>query len=394
MSEICYREMLPDELTRMLKLRNSIFVPITEKAWKNYPGSTASVALMDGEFVGAIPLSQRPLQIRPGQIIRSVYENAVGVREDLRSKGVGHKIIDSAKNFMKDRSDALMVIPAGENSKAHHFYQKSGHVDLHFIQGYFLNSPEKYESVVKVAGLDEFLAAEKEVAPVFQSCYADYGGFPARQPGYWKWALSSSIYESLPCDFASLWLRKEGRLIGYALLGTRTKVWADKKYHIMEMGMLHGDDSIAEELIRAAGDFAAKKKMGVHMDTCRWHPGFQALQRLGFEAEPRQRMFLGQWIDPQVVLQDQIQKADSLKDVTISVRTINGNYEAVKDSGKNRIILEMKHDTLTRWLFGRIDLIQAIRMELVTATGEDSTIQAVSEALPFTPWIYHEVDYI
>jgi hypothetical protein len=60
-----------------------------------------------------------------------------------------------------------------------------------------------------------------------------------------------------------------------------------------------------------------------------------------------------------------------------------------------RVVLEMKEATMTRLLFSRLDLEAAISEERVTAVGAGpGEIRAIAQALPYTPWAYHYLDFV
>lgn len=394
MSEITAREMSPRELSETLAVRNTIFPAITEDDWHGYREQTASIALRDGAIVGAIPLSFRRFLIRPGQAITTTFENAVGVKEELRGQGVGTKIIDAAAEFLADRCDALMVYRSAERSAAYRFYRKTGHEDLHYIQSYALAEPKRGKSLVTVGDLDRFLAAEEEVAPIFAGAYAGYAGFPTREPGYWKWAMSSHIWKSLPTEFAMLQLRYEGRLVGYALLGIRHTRWIDNRYHIYEMAVESNEHVLAEEILAGAEDYAAERGKGLSMTACRWHPYYPLLKDHGFEADSRCMITMGKPLNPSGMLHSMLAYKPGTSEMTLKIWTPERDFVVETGNGRRKLVLEMKDETLVRLIMGRVDLRSAIRLEQITAVGDDSAVEALAEALPFTPWVYHEIDYV
>ena len=112
---IC-REATPDDVDDVLAVRNAIFPPLTPEQWFADPTMTCAMAYLDGEPVGAIPLSERDFKIAPGAVIKTAFENAVGTREDMRSKGVGTAVISAAKEFLAGRCDELMIYRGAERS--------------------------------------------------------------------------------------------------------------------------------------------------------------------------------------------------------------------------------------------------------------------------------------
>jgi hypothetical protein len=55
----------------------------------------------------------------------------------------------------------------------------------------------------------------------------------------------------------------------------------------------------------------------------------------------------------------------------------------------------MKEEALVRWVLGRLDFRARMREGTITATGaNDRIVDALADAMPFTPWVYHHLDYI
>ena len=65
MKNLVCREMTPDDVDDMLRVRNDIFPPITREDWLRYPTQTASMAYLDGVPVGAIPMDRRQFLVAP-----------------------------------------------------------------------------------------------------------------------------------------------------------------------------------------------------------------------------------------------------------------------------------------------------------------------------------------
>ena len=111
MEEIEYREMQPDDVLQALALRNEVFSEalVTQEDWER-DEMLASIAVLDGEVVGAIPLALREVVIAPGVTITAAFENSVGTREELRSQGIGRNMIATAREFLPERADALSCL--------------------------------------------------------------------------------------------------------------------------------------------------------------------------------------------------------------------------------------------------------------------------------------------
>ena len=84
MEGIVYREMQPEDVFSTITLRNEVFAdaPVTQEDWER-DNMLASIAVLEEEVVGAIPLILRETVIAPGVTITAAFENSVGTREEL-----------------------------------------------------------------------------------------------------------------------------------------------------------------------------------------------------------------------------------------------------------------------------------------------------------------------
>jgi hypothetical protein len=63
--------------------------------------------------------------------------------------------------------------------------------------------------------------------------------------------------------------------------------------------------------------------------------------------------------------------------------------------GYPTLTLELKDETLHRWLLGRVDLAAPLREGIVTAYGAgDAALHGVCVGIPHTPWAFHMLDWI
>ncbi|MYB77656.1 MAG: GNAT family N-acetyltransferase, partial [Chloroflexi bacterium] len=143
MEGIEYREMQPDDVFSALALRNEVFSDalVSQEDWER-DEMLASIAVLEGEVVGAIPLVLRETVIAPGVTITAAFENSVGTREELRSQGIGRGMIAQAREFLPGRADALFVYRGNERSDGYRFYATTNHYDLLYSRHYSYGSPE------------------------------------------------------------------------------------------------------------------------------------------------------------------------------------------------------------------------------------------------------------
>ena len=174
---ICREMVWPDEIDDMLSVRNAIFPPVSREEWLKHPTNTASMAYLEGVPIGAIPLDQRQFLIAPGKPIATAFEHAVGTREDFRSRGVGGRMIEAAREFLAERCECLMVYHGAERSPGYKFYTKSGHHDLIYMRTLTWEPSDVQAEDTHAGDRDEIIASQSELLRVFQQAFAEYGGF-------------------------------------------------------------------------------------------------------------------------------------------------------------------------------------------------------------------------
>ncbi|MES2308701.1 MAG: GNAT family N-acetyltransferase [Verrucomicrobiota bacterium] len=398
--EYQYREFVPSDLEGVLGVRNAIFAPITEQDWHREAQMSASLALDEtGSIVGAIPLSFRDFRAGEGLILKTVFENAVGTREELRGKGVGAQMISSAKNFLQGRCDALFLYRGAERSDGYRFYIKTGHQDLHYSRTFKLERPQKTGrglSTVK-KGVEEILPKEPLLLEVFESAFFGFGGFRERGVGYYRFALEGLIYAAHPHEFYIIEFEKNEVLQGYAIVGIRQKTKLDGSLHVMEFATRNRSLEVADELFLAIADFASEKELSVTFATSDTSPYRSLLKAKGYDESERHQMVMTQILDYPALARKSWIPRDRLRGMEIKVWTPSRDFLLQEGSGisSKKILLEMKDDILGRLLNRRLRLKEAIAMELVTVLGADEMdIEEMAKALPYVPWIYHEIDYI
>ena len=115
MEGLVCREAMPEDVDDILQVRNAIFPPLTPEEYLADPTMTCSIAYLDGEPVGAIPLSVRQFRLAPGVVVGAAFENAVGTREDMRSRGImvletspEHFSIQLVRKYLEIRRSGLL----------------------------------------------------------------------------------------------------------------------------------------------------------------------------------------------------------------------------------------------------------------------------------------------
>ncbi|MEN6549782.1 MAG: GNAT family N-acetyltransferase [Armatimonadia bacterium] len=394
MDNLVCREAAPADVSDILTVRNAIFPPLSEEQWhRTEPAMTCSLAYMDGEPVGAIPLDQRDFQVAPGAVVTTAFENAVGTREDMRSKGIGAAMICAAKDFLADRCDMLMVYRGGERTNGYNFYVKSGHRDLLYLRT-ALWQPEETSSPGAVLPVEDLHNEEDAVYNAFHATYAAYGGFPPRYPGYWRFALSRMIYDVLPQETLYARYPAEGPLQAYVIAGLRTNQ-DNADLTVLDAASLTGPEAMAKAFLTLGAE-AHRRERRVSLFMSSEHPWRALSRQLGFVEGPRQMMVMGQTIRPQQLFTKTCLHPELLDDLRIKVWTPTDDYVLHEGAKVTReITIEAKDEYLIRLLNRRLNLQAAVESDLVTIqNAEAQDITRLSQSLPYAPWAYLHLDYV
>ncbi|TVY10890.1 GNAT family N-acetyltransferase [Paenibacillus cremeus] len=418
LGNVTAREMRPEELEQGLSIRNSIFSPITAEDWKiDGDVKTAAIAFDGEEVIGFIPLYFRNFQLVPGVHVTAAFENAVGTSEACRGRGVGSQMIEAACRFLPNQADALFLYRGDERSAGYRFYTNTGHSDLHYVRNY-TRANDLHEAggarlamppnVIISEDTDTILARQDELLPLFEDTYAAFGGFPQRRPGYWAHALRSTIYVAHPTEFHLVQLQEQGRLIGYAIVGRKQRDGEQGPLHVLEIAALGGSLDHASRVLQGVCAFSEQRgSVSTIMPIGYAHPFARLLPELGFQTQRRFHQVMAQLFDPRQLFERAWRDRLRLPGIRLNVWTPKRELTLLDGEGEapQTVTLEMKEDTLTAWLLGRIDLLARIREGTITVLiqppanpsgldGIDRILSEIARAIPHADWVYHHLDYI
>ncbi|MGH2944848.1 MAG: GNAT family N-acetyltransferase [Solirubrobacteraceae bacterium] len=196
------RELAPEDSERALRLRNAIFPSIDREHWAQ--NQTAAVAYLGHTPVGVIPFAIREFSIAPEVSIQVAMANSVGVADGHRGAGIGSRMMEAAREFLRRWADATFVYTATEaGGPQYRFYRRCGYHDLLYPRRMRRTVGRQRPSIDQgcdVRSLDAALDMQDELLRVHRACFGGYGGAPPRAPGYWATAFESQIFMALPYE--------------------------------------------------------------------------------------------------------------------------------------------------------------------------------------------------
>lgn len=391
MAEIQYREVRPGDTAGLLAVKNSIFPPVSRADWEREKHKTAVVAVDGDRIVGAIPLALRPLRIAPGVVIRSAFENSVGVVEGRRGQGIGTAMVECAAEFLRGRVDALMVYRGDESSPAYRFYRRTGHVPLHRTRRLLRPASGSGRTPTVALGDASLIrSCQEDLLPVFRETWSAWAGFPERDGTYWDRALDSYIFAELKHVPKLLRLTCNGRTTAYAILGVKRDL-----VRIEEMAASSAHD--ARELLAEVVAHAEAGGCGAAVYCAGAASPYRNLfSDFGFAERPRSLAIMGRLLKPEQLARRAFHRLATPGGVGVRVWTPKRDF-VLRDavSPARDITLEMDEETLCRLAMCRLDLRGALREERVTVRdGTAADVEALCGAPGPAPWIYHSLDDI
>lgn len=395
MEDLRVVEYKPELAEDALEIRNAIFPPLTLEQWLAADTMTGSIAYLDDEPVGCIPMEQRDFLVAPDTPIRVIFENAVGTREDMRAKGIGTAMIQAAREFLSDRIDMMMVYRGGERSIGYRFYVKSGHQDMIYLRHMRWEEPPGSPKGVAIGGLDEIAADADAIHATFSATYGNIAGYPPRSSGYQRAQLEHQIYVVLPQETLYFRYPVSGELEAYCIGAIRKGDRGDGTIWLLEMASRTGEDGI-RKVLSAVGAEAAARNIAVTRSTSHEDPFRMIAREMGFTEGPRGMMIMAQIVRPQVLFEKVCHDMSLVADLKINVWTPTVDYTLYEGpQASTQITIEAKDAELIRMLCRRLDVQWAIERDIISVqNGTPEIAERLGRALPFAPWAYHHLDYL
>ena len=391
-----YREYHPDDSTEVCDLLNRPFsqFQFTHSAWEGVVASdfTAPVALLDGRIVGAIPLKRRVYRVAPGCEVVAWVLFRVGVAPEYQRRGIGSGMQRAIKEFLHDRGDILLVNTCGQHTQQYRFYRRNSLYDVACPQ-HFAVQPLDPSSALPSIGFrripeDEFFADRPRWIDLYGSCYDEFGGYPVRT-------------EAHPFDHLSLLHRRTGSSsTSYATMGPPAQptgyvifVEGRSTLGVQELAVRCGDEALIAQLLDSLRSLGPPVSLPASRGTPLWHLLSETPLSSAVQVE-RTRPVIVHILNAESTAGRVWVNVSRLEDATVQART--GARETLLYRGPHparEIILDLHEQTLSRLLMRRIDVARAVSEERIATTGADqSDIDALTEALPPCPWVYHGID--
>jgi GNAT superfamily N-acetyltransferase len=218
----------------------------------------AMTAWRGNELIGAIPLEPRPLQVRPGRVIRSVHQTTVAVAPELRGQGIGSRMQQAILALDPPLAPLATVFREEPDSPAYRWYHANGFRPVMTIHAWQLDPPptpaESASPDVRDPGdpAIDWAAVDGH----WQSAYADrYGGFICRAARPLRDWLEVHPYRNRYA-FKLLRVHDNAAVVAYAVLGVGQLHSQTTRVEIMEHATRDDGGSSLDLLIRATVAYA------------------------------------------------------------------------------------------------------------------------------------------
>ncbi len=386
---------LPDVL-RLLSAAGA--TPRTVVSWKQ-DRMGALLLGEQGSPTAAMPFARRTLAVAPGRTVEVGWLSSNMLPTRMGFRRLGRNSVNRWAQLLPDM-DALVVVRRDQPSLTARWYAQVGFHEILAIRCLYLEMESPPASPagryrMAVVGCDELEAWQDEMLAVHRDVFGNYGGPVARHSDFWRGTLAHHYYKQhYQFQVIGLWGQKT--LMGYAVVGWSG--WHSKRprMDILELATRQWDAGVALELIQTASQLAWSKGVPQVRAVISVHDPYRsALGRIGFE-DKWGYVMLAKWLHAQRYL-DGLFGAVGNPSATLEVRGEVPLSLRSADAGPNTPALRIQADaaTMTKLLLQRIETSAALHdgtlLSLQPGQGDGAQL---SMALPWTPWVFHMLDYI
>jgi hypothetical protein len=270
---------------------------------------------------------------------------------------------------------------------------------------------------------------QREMWAVYQDVYQGCGGAPLRGPEFWAGAIGNHFYgRHYQFQIIGLWTppraappatheaggtpalrpptggrdaRVTANLMGYAVVGWSG--WHSKRprMDILELATRQWDTAVAGDLIRTTCQLAWSKQVRQVRAVISVHDPYRGhLARSGF-VDRWGYVMMAKWLHAQRYL-DRLgmELPAELGDFWVQV-AVPGEVPLVLGRGARSapatsILLQADRRTVARLLLNRTDVAAALREGTVisSASLSEQDLARLSICFPWTPWVFHMLDFI
>jgi hypothetical protein len=405
----------------------------TADTWKH--DRMTALLLGAGEPQAAMPLARRRIRcmagaagtagraIEAGWISSNQFASRMAWRRQTRG-------IAGEWPALLPEVDALLVMRLDERSMAARWYAQTGFSDVLSVRCLYLDMdapPTLAGGAAAAAGLRyraqvvtphaaagegwDAKAWQPQMLAVYQDVYGACGGARPRSADFWAGAIAHHYYrEHYQFQIIGLWsagsenetgASREATLMGYAVVGWSG--WHSKRprMDILELATRQWDTAVAGDLIRTTCQLAWSKNVKQVRAVVSVHDPYRGhLTRTGF-ADRWGYLMQGKWLHAQRFL-DGISAAlpKELGDFWLQLAA-PGELPLIIGRGARSapvrsITLHADTGTIARLLLNRTDITGALRDGTLVPEGalSDGEVARLSLAFPWTPWVFHMLDYI
>ncbi len=382
---------------------------------------TALVLGPPGDAQAAMPLAHRQIKLGPARTLAAGWlsSNQFASRMSWR-----RQTRDTASQWpqLLPELDALLVMRRDESSSAARWYAQTGFADILSIRCLYLdmdappaaaqgNAPRFHVQVVSPAEWDASLW-QNQMHAVYHDVYATSAGPLPRTPGFWQAAMEHHYYRdhyqfqviglwTAPGSAAGASAAADSTLMGYAVVGWSG--WHSKRprMDILELATRQWDTAVAGDLIATTCQLAWSKNVRQVRAVISAHDPYRGhLARTGF-VDRWGYVLQAKWLNPQRYL-DSLSAAlpKELGDFWLQLSSPGQVPLALGRGARSApapaMALHADAATLTRLLLNRTDIAAALQEGslLPAALLSDADLSRLSHCFPWTPWIFHMLDYI